>query len=172
MAVSVNRLTNANIYMDGVNFLGQVEEANLPDVKFMFAEHKALGMVGKVELPSGVDKLEAKLKFNAPYRDAARKLANPYKSVSLQLRGNLETYSAAGKLQEVPYVVFLVVTPKNAPMGNFKQHDNVELEVTLNCTYVRQEIDGESVMELDVLANMFKVDGEDMLQNYRANIGG
>ena len=35
-----------------------------------------------------------------------------------------------------------------------------------------QVIDGDEVLELDYLANIFRVGGEDMLETYRANIGG
>ena len=57
-------------------------------------------------------------------------------------------------------------------MGNFKQHDNVELTSMLTVTYVKQVINGEDVIEIDVLANIFKVNGVDVLAQYRNNIGG
>lgn len=170
--VSVNRLTNANVYVDGVSLLGKAEEIQLPDIKHKFAEHKALGMVGTMEFFAGIDKMEAKIKWNAVYKDVQKLVANPFKAVQLQLRGSIETYQAAGRTEQVPYVVYLTCTFKNVPTGNFKQHDNVEMETTLNVTYCKQEIDGSPVMELDVLANIYKVDGADLLQTYRANIGG
>lgn len=169
---SVNRLTNANVYIDGVSLLGKAEEVSLPDIKHKMAEHKALGMVGTVELFAGIDKMEAKIKWNAIYKDVVAKAGNPFQSVNLQVRGSLESYASAGRTSQVPYVVYLTCTFKNAPTGNFKQHDNVELESQLNVTYCKQEIDGEVMMELDVLANIYKVDGADLLQTYRANIGG
>jgi len=48
--IKVNRLTNANVYVDGQSQLGKAEEVNLPDITFMLSEHKALGMIGKFEL--------------------------------------------------------------------------------------------------------------------------
>ena len=42
-------------------FLGRATEIKLPDVSLIMQEHKALGMVGKIELPAGFDKLEGKL---------------------------------------------------------------------------------------------------------------
>jgi P2 family phage contractile tail tube protein len=172
MANSVNRMTNCNVYVDGLNQMGKAEEVNLPDIKHKMAEHKALGMVGTVEFFAGIEKLEAKIKWNAFYADVCRKAANPFTAVQLQVRGNLETYTASGRTQQVPVVTYLTVQFKNYPLGNFKQHDNVELESNLNVLYVKQEIDGEEVMEFDVLANIFKVDGEDLLATYRANVGG
>jgi len=34
------------------------------------------------------------------------------------------------------------------------------------------EIDGVEVFEVDVMNNIYKVDGVDIMQQYRANIGG
>ncbi|STJ83855.1 phage major tail tube protein [Escherichia coli] len=66
--IEINRITNANIYLDGTNLLGRAEEVKLPDVSMIMQEHKALGMVGKVELPAGFDKLEGEIKWNSFYR--------------------------------------------------------------------------------------------------------
>ena len=47
--IKINKLTNANVYMNGVNLLGRAEEVQLPQIKHKMAEHKALGMVGSAE---------------------------------------------------------------------------------------------------------------------------
>lgn len=46
--IQINRITNANIYLDGNNLLGRATEIKLPDVSLIMQEHKALGMVGKI----------------------------------------------------------------------------------------------------------------------------
>ncbi len=40
--IEINRITNANIYLDGANLLGRAEEVKLPDVSMTMQEHKAL----------------------------------------------------------------------------------------------------------------------------------
>ena len=171
-SIQVNRLTNANIYVNGVSKLGTAEEITAPDIKFMLAEHKALGMVGKVELFSGIDKLEMKIKWNSFYADVMAQFSNPFNALQLQIRSSLETYTSQGRSAEVPVVVYVTGMIKNVPMGNFKQHDNVELESTLTATYVKFQVNGVEVMEFDALANIYKVNGVDVLLNYRNNIGG
>ena len=170
--IQVNTLNNANIYIDGNSLLGQAEEFKLPVVKFKMAEHKAVGMVGAIKLPSGFEALEGEIKWNSLYKDVAKTVANPYKAVQLQCRSNIETYGAQGRLQEVSLVTYLTVMFKKNPLGTFKQHDNAEFGSGFSATYIKQVIDGEDVLELDYLANIYKVGGEDLLQQYRANIGG
>jgi phage tail tube protein FII len=149
--IQVNRLTNANVYVDGQSQLGKAEEVNLPDITFMLSEHKALGMIGKFELFSGIDKLEATI---------------------LQIRSSLEKHDSNGLVAEVPCVAYLTVQAKNFPAGNYKQHDNVEATSKLTCTAYKLEIDGQEVVDYDALANIYSVDGVDIFATYRANIGG
>lgn len=172
MGITVNRLTNANVYVDGESQLGKVEEVNLPDITFKQSEHKALGMIGSFELFSGIEKMEATLKWNAFYPDVMKKYADPRKALKLQIRSSLETHNSEGLASEVPCVAYLTGQPKNFPAGNYKQSDNVESTSKMTITAYKLEIDGQVVVEYDALSNIYSVDGVDIFANYRANIGG
>lgn len=168
--ISINRITNANIYLDGGTLLGKAEEIKLPDVTAKMTEHKALGMVGTIELPGGFDKMEGEIKWSSFYKEVMAKAANPYQFVSLQVRCNLETYSGQGRTNQQALVTFLTVAFKKNPGGTFKQHDNAEYPTSFTCYYIKQVLDGEEVMEFDAMSNIFKVNGEDQLAEYRSNI--
>ena len=170
--IQVNRIVNANIYIEGVNLLGRAEEIKLPDITAIMNEHKALGMVGKMELPSGFDKMEGEIKWNSLYEEAAKYMANPFKALQLQCRSSIEVYASGGRVEEVALATFLTVTFKKNPLGTFKQHDNAEFSSAFSATYIKQVIKGKEVLELDYMANIFKVNGEDLLSTYRDNIGG
>lgn len=170
--IQLNRITNANIYVDGNCLLGQADEVKLPDITAIMTEHKALGMVGKIELPAGFDKLEGEIKWNSHYRDVWLKMNDPFTMVQLQIRNNVETYGSMGRMQQVPLVTFLSVMFKKNPMGTFKQNENAEFPSSFACYYVKQQLNGEDMIELDVLANIYKVNGVDRLDIYRNNIGG
>lgn len=170
-SIAINRLTNANVYLNGTSLLGRAEEINLPAIKHKMVEHKALGMVGAAEFFAGIEKMEAKIKWNSFYPDVMKGAANPFQTVNFQTRSSLETYNSAGRIEEVPVVCYMTAAYKDFPMGNFKQHDNVEVESNLSVYYCKLEINGEVIMEIDVLANIYKVDGNDVLAQYRANLG-
>lgn len=172
MAIETKQITNANVYIEGKSFLGKAEEIKLPDVVASMVEHKALGLAGKVELPSGFDKMEATIKWNSLYDDVLMKAANIYQAVQLQCRSSQETYVGGGRTKEVPVVIFMTGTFKKFPLGGFKQHDKVEAETAMSVTYIRLVVDGKDIVELDVLNNIYKVGGVDLLADYRANIGG
>lgn len=170
--IEIKRLTNANVYVDGSSLLGKVEECKLPDVNIVMAEHKALGLQGKVEFPSGIDKMEATFKWNSLYADILAKVANPFKACEVQVRGALETYGNGGKTAEVPVVVYLTGSFKKFPMGGYKQNDNLEAETAMSVTYCKMEIDGNLMLEVDALANIYKAGSSDLLETYKQIIGG
>lgn len=171
MSIQINRLTNANIYVNGNNLLGRAEEINLPALKSKMSEHKALGLQFGMELPSGFEKMEGKIKWNAFYEDVFDKFANPYQGLQLQVRSSLEVWEGGALTAQKACVVYMTVQPKGFPLGNFKQNDNVELESEIAITYIKLEIDGVEKLEADAMANIFKVNGVDQFAAYRNNIG-
>lgn len=157
--------------MDGVSLLGRAEEITLPDVKYKESDHKALGMFGEMGFTSGMEKLTAKIKWNSFYPEVLKKTANPFKAIKLQVRGNMEIYEGADRVNQVPVVVYLTVRSKGTPLGTFKAQDNVEGETEFSVSYYKQDIAGETITEVDVEANIWMVDGEDLLATYRTNLG-
>ncbi len=170
--IQMRRITNAAVYINGNCLLGMAEEIKLPDITTLMTEHKALGMVGKIELPSGFDKLEGEIKWNSYYPEVWATLNDPFTMVQLQCRSSVETWGAAGRTEQLPLVTFLTVLFKKNPMGSFKQNDNAEFSSGFSAYYVRQQFGGKDMIELDVLANIYKVGGADKLDLYRANQGG
>lgn len=170
--IAVNKLYNANVYVNGASFLGRAEEVTLPKVQAKMVEHKALGMFGVVETAAGIEKMEAKIKWNSLYPEVLGEIANPYKSVSIQVRASLETYDSTGRIAEKPVTAFMTAQFKNFPGIGFKHQDNAEVETDLAVSYYKLTIDGEDIIEADVFANIWKVNGEDILATFKANIGG
>lgn len=169
--VTINKITNANMYMDGVTLLGLVSEADLPDAAVKMLDHQALGMAAMRRVPAGLEAMEATIRWNCFDLRTAQKWNNPYRTANLQLRASVEVYGSAGRTEEQPMVVYLNGSFMNLPGGNYKQMENVELESRFNVTYMKIEMNGEQVLEIDVDANIWKVAGEDILANYRTNVG-
>ncbi len=169
--MATNKLTNANVFINGTSLLGKAKEVDTPNPVGKFIEHGALGNIGTPEFFAGFEKMEARIMWSSFYADVAKLAANPMQSVELQVRGNLEGYSSAGRSEQTPFVCFMTGTFKNIPTGNFKQHEDVTLESNLTVSYVKIEENGVEIFELDVLANIYKVDGVDLLADYRANLG-
>ncbi len=172
MAININRLTNANIYVEGNSMLGKAEEITLPMIKAKYSDVKVLGLQSDIELPSGFEKMSGKVKWNAVYQDVLGTFGLPYKTKQMQVRASLETYDSSGRTKEVSVVAFLTVRFKDILPGlGIKSGDNPEQESEFSATYYRLEIDGQRVIELDAMTNVFFLANEDQMVNYRNNLG-
>ena len=168
---NAHRITNAAVYLDGTSFFGRASECELGSVKAVMSDFQGLGMVGLIELPDGIDKLEGKLVWNSKYADAAKKIATPFRTVQLQCRSNVEVHNSQGKVADLPLVTFLTVQFKEYQLGSFKPRENSTHETPFSAIYVKQLLDGEELLELDYLANIFRVGDVDQLDAYRQNLG-
>ncbi|MNK92936.1 Phage tail tube protein FII [compost metagenome] len=168
---SAHRISNANVYLDGASFFGKLEEVDLGSIKTVTSDFQGLGMVGLIELPDGIDKLEGKFVWNSLYYEAASKLVTPFKSVQLQCRNNVQVFNSAGLVEELPLVTTMTITGKEYQLGGHKPRDPTKYETPFSATYVRQVLNGQEIVLLDWLANIFKVGGKDQLAKYRQNIG-
>lgn len=173
MSVIINKVFNSNIYADGGSLFGKADEVTLPTIKAKNSDpHAPLGFVGEIDYAAGFEKMDGcKIKWNSYYKDAAKKFSNIYAGIKLQVRFNIEQYSGSTKTAEEPGVAYLTVRPMTLPGGNFKAKSPVEVETEFSCTYIKLELEGEEVYELDFEANIYKVNGIDLLAGYRANLG-
>ena len=172
MSVQTNQITNANVYVNGNNMLGRASEVDAPKPMAKMLVYKALGLIGEFDLPAGFEKMEMRIKWNAFYQDVFAAFSDPYTPIKLQIRSSLEVWEGGERTAEKACVIYATCQSKGFPLGNFKQQDNVELESNLSCSHCKMEIDGVEVLEVDFMNNIFKVNGQDKLAQYRANIGG
>lgn len=170
--MDIRKVFNCNIYLDGTNnLLGKAKEVVLPDVVALTEDHKGVGMIGTLELPTGLDKLMTKIKWAGFYPEMFAG-ADPFTSHKLQVRASLETFGAGGRTGQVPVIVLLTVTFKKTPLGTFTAGAGQEPEQELSTTYLKLTIDGKEKVEIDVHENVWRVDGKDVLETYRKNLGG
>lgn len=169
--MDISKIYNSNVYLDGTNnLLGKASEITLPEIATVTEEHQALGMIGTLEFVMGLEKLEAKIKWNGFYPEHLDG-ANPFAARKLQVRSNVQTFGPGGLLVELPLVTFLTCTFKKISLGVLGPQAATEFEDDLACSYVKQVLAGEELLEIDIHQNIWRVRGKDVLETYRANIG-
>jgi P2 family phage contractile tail tube protein len=169
-ALILSTLSNANIYVNGVSLLGRAKEIQLPQVKHKMTEHKGLGLAGSPELWSGLDKMEAKLTWTSLHPEVMSAF-NGITSTQLMVRADYAQYTSGGLIAELPLVALITGTFKESPSGSFKQHEALEPDSSLSVTYYMLSLAGIPQVEIDVLANVYKILGQDQLAQFRANLG-
>lgn len=173
MGIQISKAFNANIYIDGTNDqLGRASEVKLPDVAPEMVEHKGLGMIGTVELPSGLKAMTMSVKWAGIYADSIKFGGNPFRAHRFQLRASVETYDAHGRSSETPLVVLFSGTWKKAGGITFKPKEGTESEDEVAVSYIKVILGGRPLYEVDVLNNVWLVGGEDVIANLKANLSG
>jgi len=135
------------------------------------SDFTGLGMVGLMELPDGLDKLEGKIIWNSLYADAAVLTASPFQSVALQCLSNIDVHTSQGRVEQQPLASHLIVTFKGYQLGSYKARKAAKYETPFAATSIRQLINGREVLKLDYFNNIYSVGGVDQLARYRANLG-
>lgn len=171
MSLYINKVDNANVYLDGNNFLGHAKSIKLPEFEIVMGEHKNLGMVGTIKTPSGVEALEGEIVWDGYYPEKMVRTFNPYKAVQLMVRANVAIHNGMGRQAEVPLVTILNVFFSKTALGEYKPQENSEFSNTYSATSVKQMVDGKETLYFDAFNNIYRVGGEDILSRYRQNIG-
>ena len=167
----INAIYNANVYLDGNNLLGKAGEFKLPEFEIGQDEYKALGMVGTIKLPNGVEALEGEITWNSLYPEVAAKASHPFKAAQLMVRSNLQTFDARGLVKEVAVVTTVTATFSKNGLGGLKPKEKSEQASTYQATEIRQMVDGRETLYYNAFKNIYRVDGVDVLAQMRKNIG-
>lgn len=172
MSITINTVTNANVFLDGASKLGQASSVELPSLSANMAEHDALGLIGKLEHFAGFEAMEMTITWNAFYPDSLIRLLDPFKDIGLVVYANMDRRNASGLIDQVSVAHSVRGVFKSNGLGSLKQMENVDgVESMLSVHYVKQVVDGVEVLEYDARAQIYRVNGEDVLANYRNNLG-
>lgn len=171
MSIAINQIVNGNVYINGNSQMGRLNEAKIPDIEFESIEHKGLGLHGVIKLPAGTNAIEAELTWDSFYPEVRAVLLNPYKYTQLQIRSNLQVFNSQGLAAEEPMVTIMNVSAGKIGGTGHKNKENAEFADSLNVHSIKQTVAGRELLFIDVLANIYRVNGVDVLAKFRTNIG-
>jgi len=161
-------LTNCVMFVDGVSFSGDVPSMTLPKLSIKTEEYRGGGMSGPVDLPTGLEKLEAAFTTNGVRKEALKFFGLADQTAcNLVFRGSFT--GQKGTVKSV--TVTLRGSLKEVDMGDWKPGDKAEIKHAVAITYYKLEIDGRVMYEID-FANMVQViNGVDQLAAERSALG-
>lgn len=161
-------LTNCVMFVDGVSFSGDVPSMTLPKLSIKTEEYRGGGMSGPVDLPTGLEKLEAAFTTNGVRKEALKFFGLADQTAcNLVFRGSFK--GQKGTVKAV--TVTLRGSLKEVDMGDWKPGDKAEIKHAVAITYYKLEIDGRVMFEID-FANMVQViNGVDQLAAERSALG-
>lgn len=156
-----------SVSVDGRGYIGRVETCKLPDLTVKTEEYKGGGMDAPVDLEMGMEKLDVSITF-AEYDPNLIKLFGLFSaSTPLVLYGALQRQGE----EAVPVQIRLQGGIKQISRGDWKQGEKGDLTIQANCNRYTEIIDGETVVDVDVLNYKRIIGGVDQLASIRAALG-
>lgn len=163
------KLKNFNLFNDGVSFVGVASEIVLPKLTRKMEETRNGGMNGPVDADLGMEKLEAE----HSYGGIVREIFNQF-GIS-RVDGVLLRFAGAYQRDDTGEVdaVEVVMRGRHAEIdgGTSKAGDDTTFKVKSTLSYYKLTINGETVVEIDLLNMVEMVNGEDRLAEQRRAIG-
>lgn len=171
MTIRVKQLMNCNLYAEGGSFLGALLSITLPEIKHKAVEHKGGDMIGTAKLPGSMESMSSTIKMNGLYADFHSMTANPNKMVSLMVRANQKGRDGYGNIYEEPVTLFLRGWFSGRKVGELKSSEGTNPEYVMEVFYYRLAVNGLDLEEMDIENCIHRVDGVDILADYRSNLG-
>lgn len=169
MSYVIEKVLNANVYIDDVNFLGRALEVEVAKIAVKTTEHQTLGMVGPLELFQGIEKMECKIKWASFNQELLERLS-PVDALKLTVRVAKQSYtnSSVSETKQVRFV--MVGRMKELSSGTIKAGEG-EMESSFAIDYYKQIVDGSDVVEIDIPNYIYRVGGKDIYADVRAALG-
>lgn len=170
-AQTIQKLTNANCYLNGISRLGVVKEMNIPQVKAIPLEHTALGTIQKTDFAGGFfEKMEAEITWNGPTLIDLSFASNVFNQNIIQFRGNVQQQTVTGKV-DIPFIINLTGWFDGTPGVNQQAMQETDFKSTLHVQVYQLIFNGVEIIYLNSFTNEYRIDGVDVMAAYRNNIG-
>lgn len=158
-----------NVYSNGSRLIGVAAELELPSVKMKTSTIEGVGINGEIDSPTlgQFESMKAVIKFNSMYSDASE-LADPSATQNLTVRAAQQVYDKNGGYVFKGFRAVMSGRTKEFNPGTVKKGEAMGAEVTMELTYLMYELDGETIIEIDKLNSVYKVNGKDLLSEINA----
>ena len=162
------KINNYNVYNAGDKLLGVGDELTLPDFEATSETVSGAGILGEIDDPTigYFGNMQLEIPFRTLDKEATN-MMDQTRAVQLTIRGAAQEIGSSGNI--VPKSIRVVVSGRAAKLtgGKLKRARTMDSGVTLNILYILIEVDGESVLELDKMNPTYKVNGVDLLAEYK-----
>jgi len=163
------KLKNFATFVDGTNFMGEMEEVTLPTLSRKMEDWRSGGMNGPISMDLGMEKLEAELKGAGWTKGLLSQWgAGSHDAVMLRFAGAVQSDDTEA-VQAVEVVMrgrLAEMKPDAAKAGDKSNHN-----YKYALSYYKLTIDGNTEIEIDLVNLVEMVDGEDRLAAVRTALG-
>ncbi|WP_436595803.1 phage major tail tube protein [Pseudomonas aeruginosa] len=165
------KLKNMNLFNDGGSYQGVAKSCTLPPLARKMEAFRGGGMNGPVKADLGFDDDGIQFEWTLGGLDlTALKQYGAVSASGVMLR-------FAGSFQQddtgevTPVEIVVRGRHETIEMGDAQPGEDTEHKITTTCSYYKLVVNGEEVIEIDLLNFVEKVNGKDLLEAQRKAIG-
>ena len=139
-----------------------------PSLEMLTDTVKGSGIMGEIDLPTigQLGSMEAEIAFKKSNKKAIELFAQ--KSHHLEVRWASDMLNSSdGTMKVEAHKEIIKCIPKKLDLGSVETNTSNEGTITVEILYYQYIINGESVIEIDKLNNVFKVNGVDYNEQVR-----
>jgi P2 family phage contractile tail tube protein len=166
------KLKYLNLFNDGLSYMGVVSSVTLPKLTRKLENYRGGGMNGAAPVDMGLDDDALSIEWTIgglPDDQLwAQYAASSSTAVPLRFCGSYQR-DDTGEITAVEIV--LRGRHKEFDFGDQKQGEDTETKISTQCTYFKLTVDGKERIEVDTVNMIERVNGVDMLEQHRRNIG-
>ena len=163
-------VNNFNVYEgSGDMLVGITDEMTLADLAYNVATVTGAGIPGSYEVPiiGHFGSIVQEVPFRVLYKPVM-KICNPMKVVTLNMRGAIQVLDKSTGVSDFVGIRYVVKgRAKQLSPGSLKPGSVMGTKVQIECTQLLFEADGVKLIEVDKLANIFRIEGVDYMEKLR-----
>lgn len=161
-------INNFRVYNDANRVVGITAEVNIAELQAMTATVSGAGILG--EYATSVVGMFQSTSQEIPFRMIDKDffgMLNTGEQSKIVLRSSVQQRNreTGGTLSTAAMRFVFRGHPTAAKFGTVKIGDLMNASITLERTYMLVEIDGKTMLELDKLNSVYKVNGKDLLKD-------
>jgi P2 family phage contractile tail tube protein len=163
------KLKAFNLFNNGENYVGQVAEVTPPKLTRKTEAYRGGGMNGPIDLDFGQEAIVLEWTCGGLMKSVLQQYGiTKHDGVQLRFAGAYQAEDATR-----PDAVEIIVRGRHKELdfGNAKPGDDTSFKVSTSCSYYKLSINGETIIEIDFINMIEKVNGDDLLATLRNAIG-
>lgn len=164
-----SKLKNFAVFNDGNNYQGQVTEVALPKLTRKMEDYRGGGMNGPIKIDYGQEGMSMETTYGGLMQSVLKQWGiQTHDGVQMRFAGAYQAEDQAN-----PDAVEVVIRGRHSEFdfGNAKPADDSPFKVKTELSYYRLTINGEDIIEIDLVNMIEKVDGVDLQAKNRTAIG-
>ena len=165
------KLTNFRVYQDGDDLIG-IADAELSTITAMSETVKGAGIAGEIDVPTTghFGSMEVTLNWRTLNKSNVALMAP--KVFNLDLRGAQDVYDSSNKTIRHQSVKCVIAgRPKELSLGKFDVNASTGTSNKLEVIYIKVDVDGKTVLEIDKYNYICNIDGQDYMGEIREALG-